>query len=106
VHLSSRNMGFDPRAYLDALPAAAVRELHLGGYEVEASEAVPGETLLVDTHGRPISADAWDLYRYAVSRFGIRPTLIEWDNDLPALATLLAEAAHADVIALEAAVEA
>lgn len=96
IYVSSRNMGFDARAYLDAMPAAAVRELHLGGFTVEDDEATPGGMLLVDTHGTHVSEPAWDLYAYAINRFGPRLTLIEWDNDVPSLATLLAEAARAD----------
>ncbi len=99
VWVSSRNMGFDPRAYLDALPAAAVRELHLGGYEAEDDDATPGGTLLVDTHGTRITDDAWDLYGHALARFGLQPTLVEWDAAIPDLRTLLAEAARADAIA-------
>jgi uncharacterized protein (UPF0276 family) len=99
VYLSSRNMGFDARAYIDAMPGAAVRELHLGGFAVEEDEATPGGTLRVDTHGARISGPAWDLYAHAIGRFGRRPTLIEWDNDIPSLVTLLAEAAQADRVA-------
>jgi hypothetical protein len=99
VYLSSRNMGFDPRAYIDNFPGDAVREFHLGGYTAEDDEATPGGTLLVDTHGEPVSDPAWDLYAYAVSRIGMRPTLIEWDNDIPALTRLVAETQRADLLA-------
>ncbi len=91
VHLSAHNMGFDPHAYLDALPADAVAELHLGGFEVEDDEATPGQTVLVDTHGTSVSAAAWDLYASAVSRFGPQPTLLERDNDIPSLKSLILE---------------
>jgi len=99
IHLSSRNMGFDARRYVDELPGDAIREFHLGGYEAEDDPATPGATLLVDTHGTPVSDPAWDLYAYAIRRFGIRPTLIEWDNELPPLATLIGEARRADRVA-------
>jgi hypothetical protein len=99
VDVSSRNLGFDPRAYLDAFPASAVRELHLGGFEAEDDIATPGGTLLADTHGVHVSEDAWELYAYAVATFGAQPTLIEWDNDVPTLATLLHEAARANDLA-------
>ena len=52
--------------------------------------------MLIDTHAAPIAKDVWPLYRAAVTRFGAVPTLIEWDNDLPTLPTLLEEAARAD----------
>jgi uncharacterized protein len=92
-------VGFNPYAYLDAMPGAAIRELHLGGFEAEEDCATPGGTLLVDTHGTPISEAAWDLYAYAIEHFGSQPTLIEWDNEVPALSILLREAERANVIA-------
>jgi uncharacterized protein (UPF0276 family) len=99
VHLSGHNLGYDPYAYIDAMPAGAVAELHLGGFVAEEDEANPGQQVLVDTHDQRIAEPAWELYGYALRRFGPRPTLIEWDNDLPSVATLLAEAARADAIA-------
>lgn len=102
IHVSAHNLGFDARRYLDELPAFAVGEFHLGGFELEAEAG--GSDVIIDTHARPIDAAAWDLYAYAVSRIGSRPTLIEWDAALPDMAVLLAEAAKADRVA--AAVEA
>jgi uncharacterized protein (UPF0276 family) len=99
VYLSSHNLGYDPHAYLDAMPADAIGELHLGGFLWEDDEADPGRQVLIDTHAQRIAEPAWDLYGYALRRFGPKPTLIEWDNDLPALATLLSEADTADAIA-------
>ncbi len=90
VYLSAHNMGFDARRYLEALPPDAVAELHLGGFEPE-DDGEPGRTLLVDTHGSAIAAGPWELYEYAVSLFGALPTLIERDNDIPGLTTLVAE---------------
>jgi uncharacterized protein (UPF0276 family) len=98
IHVSGHNMNFDARAYVDSLPAAAISQYHLGGFEIEADESGEGD-VLVDTHSVGIEASAWDLYAYVVDRIGPRPTLIEWDNDLPDLATLIAEAACADAIA-------
>ena len=98
IHVSGHNMSFDARAYVDALPAASIGEYHLGGFEREADENGDGD-VFVDTHSLGIDAGAWDLYTYVVGRIGARPTLIEWDNDLPDLATLIAEATRADVIA-------
>jgi hypothetical protein len=91
VYLSAHNMGFDARVYLDSLPAAAIAELHLGGFEAEPDESIPGATLLVDTHGTSIDPGAWRLYEYAIARFGSIPTLIERDNDIPDFDVLLAE---------------
>jgi uncharacterized protein len=99
VYVSANNMGFDPYAYLDELPAEAVAELHLGGFTPEDDDGTPGGVLLIDTHATHIAEPVWDLYAHAVRRFGPQPTLIEWDNDLPAFEGLLAEAARADSVA-------
>jgi hypothetical protein len=98
VYVSAHNMGFDAREYLNSLPADAIAELHLGGYTPEEDPANPGRELLIDTHAAAIADPAWALFAYAIRRFGQRPTLIEWDNNIPALAALVAEAASADDI--------
>ncbi|MEO8464642.1 MAG: DUF692 domain-containing protein [Gammaproteobacteria bacterium] len=100
--LSAANMGYDVYAYIDAFPAHAVAEIHLGGFTREDDEATPGGHILIDTHAGAIAEQAWDLYAYALRRFGPRPTLIEWDNDLPSFSTLLAEADRADNVAANA----
>jgi uncharacterized protein len=102
IVISGHNMGFDALAYLAALPLTAVGELHLGGFTPEEDEATPGGTLLVDTHAARVDDTVWPLYAEAVRRFPVAPTLIEWDNDLPDLATLVAEATRADHIRIHA----
>jgi len=99
IYVSANNMNGNAWAYIDSLPAAAIRQIHLGGYTPEPDDAMPGGRLLIDTHAGPIAQAAWELYRHAVNRFGPVPTLIEWDNDIPTLATLLAEAMQAEQIA-------
>jgi len=89
VYVSAANHGFDPRAFLAAIPAAAVEEIHLAGHD-RAGE------LLIDTHGTRVAAPVWALYRHTVTRLGPVPTLIEWDTDIPPLAVLLDEMHHAD----------
>lgn len=89
IYVSAHNHGFDPLLYLDAIPAAAVGEIHLAGYEV-------CQDFLVDTHGKPVHDAVWALYDEALARVGAKPTLIEWDTDIPPLTVLLAEAAKAD----------
>lgn len=98
IYVSAHNMGFDPYDYIDGLPLQAVAEIHLGGFTVEPDEALPGAEILVDTHASFVSEPVWALYDYAVRRFGAIPTLIEWDNEIPSFATLLAEATRADQI--------
>ncbi|PZF78516.1 hypothetical protein DK847_01510 [Aestuariivirga litoralis] len=97
IHVSAHNMGYDARRYVDELPGEAIGEFHLGGFELETEPG--GTSVIIDTHARPIATEAWDLYAYAIHRFGPRPTLIEWDSALPAMDVLLAEAAKADRIA-------
>ena len=99
VVVSAHNMGYDPYQYIDDFPADAIREVHLGGYTPEEDEATPGAELLIDTHAAAIAERSWDLYAYALRRFGVKPTLIEWDNDIPPLMTLLGEVSHANAIA-------
>lgn len=95
IHVSAHNLGFDARAYLDAVPAGAVGEIHLAGHD---SDAGLGEALLIDTHGRPVSESVWSLYEAAIRRTGPQPTLIERDTDIPAFETLLQERARAQLI--------
>jgi uncharacterized protein (UPF0276 family) len=99
VFLSAHNMGYDAYAFIDALPAHAIRELHLGGFTPEPDEARPGRDVLVDTHAARVDEPVWGLYAHAIRRFGPQPTLIEWDNDIPPFSALTTEAARADAIA-------
>jgi uncharacterized protein len=98
VYLSGHNMGYDCRAYVDRLPGYAIGEFHLGGFTPEDDESDPGCEVWIDTHAAPVADGSWELYGYAIRRFGSRPALIEWDNDIPPLATLLQQAARADKI--------
>lgn len=96
VYLSAHNMGYDPYRFIDALPADAVRQLHLGGFTPEPDAANADREVLIDTHASGVAEPVWDLYAHAVRRFGLQPTLIEWDNDIPPLTALAAEADRAD----------
>ncbi|MEZ5452457.1 MAG: DUF692 domain-containing protein [Thiothrix sp.] len=88
IYVSACNHAFDPLDYLNAIPPARVQEIHLAGYEDRG-------THLLDTHGYPVTQPVWDLYAQAIRRVGSVPTLIEWDNNVPELETLLAEATKA-----------
>jgi uncharacterized protein (UPF0276 family) len=88
VYVNAVNHGFDAERYLAAMPAEAIAEIHLAGFEATDSG-------LIDTHGARVAPDVWTLYRKTIERIGPRPTLIEWDIDLPAFAVLEAEAATA-----------
>jgi len=96
IYVSAVNHGFHAPTYLQAVPVAAVREIHLAGHAV--NHVGPRE-IRIDTHGEPVCPAVWELYALAVERFGPVPTLIEWDTDIPALDVLVAEAHRADSVA-------
>lgn len=95
VHVSAANLGFDAAAYIDAVPGDLVGEIHLAGHSRDAG----GEALLIDDHAGMVAEPVWRLYARLIARIGPRPTLIEWDNDIPDWPTLKAEAAYADRLA-------
>lgn len=95
IFVSASNHGWDPQRYIDALPPHMVGEIHLAGHAIRTLP--DGTQVRIDTHGARVSAEVWSLYRYALRRFGPRPTLIEWDTDIPPLQTLLDEAEIAAV---------
>ena len=92
IYVSACNHGFDPRAYIDALPASAIEEIHVAGHSTQHFE---GMDILVDTHDSLVAPPVWELLRYALRRFGPRPVLVEWDCDLPPFAVLEQQAALA-----------
>ncbi len=93
AYVSGVNHGRDPWALIEALPAGAIGEIHLAGFAEDRDAA--GDRLLIDHHGAPVDAAVWVLYQRTLERLGPRPTLIERDNEVPALPVLAAEAAHA-----------
>jgi uncharacterized protein (UPF0276 family) len=93
VYVSARNFDEDPGAYLDAMKAGAIGEIHLAGH---ATNDADGRAILIDDHGSRVAAAVWDLYRAALTQLGPVPTLVEWDTNLPELAVLLAEAEQAE----------
>lgn len=103
LHVVQNNLGHDALSVLDALPAAAVGEIHVAGHHVADRGDV---TILIDDHGAPVAEPVWALYAEAVRRFPHAATLVEWDTRIPPLARLVAEAHEADgrrAAALEAA---
>jgi uncharacterized protein len=96
VYVSAHNTGFDASAYVAALPGHAIAEIHIAGHAENQTSTGP---VLVDNHGSCVAPQVWSLYREAIARFGRKPTLVEWDSDLPPLATLLGEAMWADLLA-------
>jgi len=95
VYVSAENNALNATDYLAAVPAAAVGEIHLAGHSIAEDG---GKRLLIDTHGTRVCDEVWRLYAGVIARIGPRPTLIEWDLDIPALNVLLSEAATAQSI--------
>jgi len=91
VHVSARNHGFDPHAYLAGVPADRVVQIHLAGHEDKGA-------YLLDSHDAAVPEPVWDLYREAVARFGRVPTLVEWDDRIPELEVLVGESRKAAAI--------
>lgn len=96
IFVSCHNTEGDPLRWLDSIPAEAVGEFHVAGHAVNDAD---GRPVLIDDHGSRVHEAVWRLLGEAIARFGNRPILVEWDTDVPALAVLLDEAAHADRIA-------
>lgn len=84
VFVSASNHGFDALAYLDGVPHDCVHQIHLAGHS-------RGADMLIDTHDRPVPPSVWDLYAHVLPRLGPVATMIERDDDIPPLGTLLAE---------------
>ena len=93
VAVGAHNLGYDAAAWLEAIPAKLVGEIHLAGHSLDDEG-----TLLIDSHDAPVSDDVWELYETFVARIGPKPTLIERDGNLPPFAELLSERARAQDI--------
>ena len=96
VHVSCTNHERSADAYLTEFPMEEVGEIHLGGHARDRDDA--GRPLLIDAHDRKVDDAVWALYESVVRRIGSVPTLIEWDNDVPAWPVLMSEAKAADRI--------
>jgi len=92
VFVSAENLGFSPEGYIAAFPLHAVGEIHLGGHSTEA------DGLLIDAHDRAVADPVWALFRHVLGRIGPVPSLVEWDNDVPAWPVLFAEAEAAQAL--------
>jgi uncharacterized protein (UPF0276 family) len=93
VYVSAVNHGFDAAAYIDGFPTQLVGQFHMAGFAEDRDSS--GARLLIDDHGRPVADIVWDLYRRALARGSLAPTLIEWDNNVPSFGVLVVEADRA-----------
>lgn len=98
VYVNATNFGFDPQHFIRNMPAKLVQEIHLAGF---TTTLIHEKETLIDTHNRPVVPAVWDLYRYTIQQLGLKPTIIEWDKDLPTLAALCLEAYRAEKIMRE-----
>jgi len=92
VYVSSVNHGYDAARFIDAMPVGRVQQIHLAGHTDHG-------THIVDTHDQPIADPVWTLYRRACERFGAVATLIERDDRIPPLETLIEELDRARAVA-------
>ncbi|MBL0317863.1 MAG: DUF692 domain-containing protein [Alphaproteobacteria bacterium] len=95
IYVSSQNHGFDALTYIHYLNPAMIHEIHLAGHHVELVEGYP---LHIDTHSTHVCNDVWELYAQTLKHTGPKPTLIEWDSEIPSLSVLMDEAAKAQMI--------
>ena len=86
VAVGAHNLGYDPAAWLETIPAELVGEIHLAGHSLDDEG-----TLLIDSHDAAVCDDVWRLYESFIDRIGAKPTLIERDGNLPPFAELMAE---------------
>ena len=93
VYVTAHNLGLYPGAFLQTLRPAMVGEIHLAGHVHNEAD---GQTILLDDHGSRVAPAVWQLFAQALAHLGRKPTLIEWDTDIPALEVLLDEAHTAD----------
>ena len=89
AYVNAVNFRLDPIEFLEMIPAKAVQEIHLAGFDRFGR-------MLIDTHGQPVYPEVWGLYQWAIHHFGPRPTLIEWDTNMPPLPVLVEQAKQAD----------
>jgi hypothetical protein len=85
IYVNSINHGYDPETFLKAMPGERIVYCHVAGHYTEA------EDLLVDTHGSNVIDPVWQLLETAYETFGVFPTLLERDFNIPPLADLLKE---------------
>ncbi len=94
VFVSCFNHGWDSKEYLDKIPPDLVKEIHIAGHTTKTLSN--NQILRIDSHDNLVSDKVWQLYNYAIQKFGARPTLLEWDSSIPDLDSLIQEAKKAE----------
>jgi uncharacterized protein (UPF0276 family) len=82
VYVNSINHSYDAKAFLQRIPGERIRYIHIAGHYTEA------EDLIVDTHGADVIDPVWSLLEKTYQQFGIIPTLLERDFNIPAFSQL------------------
>ncbi len=95
LYVNSINHGWNVKKYIDNISVKDVQEIHLAGFTEKSLE---NGSIIIDSHDKPVADKVWQLYSLALQRLGRKPTLIEWDKDLPSLDTLIGEADKANRI--------
>jgi hypothetical protein len=98
IYITTTNLGGNAAAYITAIPPKLVQELHLAGF---ITTTMQHKSVLIDSHNRAIVPAVWELYAKAIQHLGAKPTIIEWDSDIPSLATVCQEATRAEQIMRE-----
>lgn len=93
IFVSAANHGWNAFKYIDAIPREMVKEIHIAGHTTKVLSS--NQTIHIDTHNDFVSPFVWELYAYAIARFGQTLTLLEWDSAIPSFQTLVDEAAKA-----------
>jgi uncharacterized protein (UPF0276 family) len=94
VAVTAHNLGLDPADWLNEIPGEAITQFHLAGHTRNVLD--DGSAILIDDHGSRVCREVWSLFDQVLQRFGPRPTLVEWDTDIPTLPVLLDEATRAN----------
>lgn len=80
IYVSACNHGFDAKEYILSIDSTLVGEIHLAGHSVQQTQS---GTVRIDDHGSTVCDAVWQLYQFTLAHIGNRPTLIEWDTDVP-----------------------
>lgn len=91
IYVNHINQGVDTEKYLSRLPYEKIKEVHLAGFDDRGD-------YILDAHNNPVAEPVWQLYEKLIQHIPHVPTLIEWDNDIPSLQTLMSEAEKAELI--------
>ncbi|HXF90826.1 MAG TPA: DUF692 domain-containing protein [Candidatus Nitrosotenuis sp.] len=94
IYVACHNHRWNPYHYIETFSSEDVGEIHLAGHSLSQENSA----LLIDTHSTYVCDEVWELYRYALRHLGAKPTLIEWDADLPDFAELQKEANKVSLI--------